>query len=913
MFNIFDKDITHFRNISDKYQMLWLAPARTATRSIYQVIQHYDFKVNTDMIFMKKQEIICPFTPQGEYTHDFDILPQDDKYKIICSVRNPYSRVIGLLRYHNIFRDELWETKGSVDGRPHQEHEFKEHKGGIIETLSNEEVNEFFYGKLKFDEWIDKCFIKKDIHKIWKYQLYFHEFLKEHKPIHYIRTESIEKDLMSIPEFRNNITDEINESIQNNLKLNKHKEIDPFNKKENWRDYYTQKIADIVYNELKDQFDMFGYDKDSWKKSEKISITVTISTKNRYFTTLPLCLMSMSNQTILPKEIIIFDDGDHLDLTKEDLYINIFSLFKTKNIEYKIIQGTGKGQVKNHQKALEIVTTDLIFRTDDDCILEPNVLEILLNSCTDEYTVAVSCLILDSKYPITQNPLASNKIENVLLGINEQWFLPKTNEIKKVDHLYSSFMFRKESANDYCQELSQVGYSEETIFTYEMTLRGLDCLINPNAIIWHFHAKTGGIRDNTKTEMWKHDDKILQQKLKMWGIKPLIPKKSWLYKDYSYEINFINGVEVKIEGEEGNEDFEVEIIAPNDVNYIAYKNIIKPSMFTKIDIQYYKDWHINIKLNNEILVSYDINLKNQNILIVFDSNCLGDTISWIPYVEEFRKKHDCIIYCMTFYNYLFQQEYPEIRFVENLEFLNNFMISVNQNIYAQYSIGWYLPWENFPLQDNYGNIIGYQGIKNPKEFKRIPLQQTVSDILGLEFKEIRTKIIIPKEKRLIEEKYVCLSEFSTGYAKQWNYPKKGSNEGWQEIIDWLNDRGYKVVVISKERTNLKNIIDNTGDFPLLQRINELNYCEFFIGISSGLAWLAWSTGKKVVMISNFTDKFFEFQENCIRITNENICHGCWHKHDVERCNLDWCPENKDFECTKKITPNMVKEKIMKFL
>ena len=140
----FEKDITHFRNISDKYQMLWLAPARTATRSVCQVLQHYDFKVHTDMIFMKKQEIICPFTPQGDYTHDFDILPQDDKYKIICSVRNPYSRFVGLLRYHNIFRNDLWETKGDdVDGRPHQEHEFKEHKGGIIETLNNEEVKNY--------------------------------------------------------------------------------------------------------------------------------------------------------------------------------------------------------------------------------------------------------------------------------------------------------------------------------------------------------------------------------------------------------------------------------------------------------------------------------------------------------------------------------------------------------------------------------------------------------------------------------------------------------------------------------------------------------------------------------------------------------------------------------------------------
>ena len=1056
----FEKDITHFRNISDKYQMLWLAPARTATRSICQVLQHYDFKIHTDMIFLKKEEIICPFTPQGEYTHDFDILPQDDKYKIICSVRNPYSRVVGLLRYHNIFRDELWDIKGgSVDGRPHQEHEFKEHKGGIIETLSNEEVNEFFYGKLKFDEWIDKCFIKKDIHKVWKDQLYFHKYLIEHEPNYYIRTESIEKDLMNIPEFKNNRTKEIDISIQNNIKSNKHKEIDTFNNKEDWRDFYNQEIADLIYSELKEQFDMFGYDKDSWKnptKNKKLTpkdITVTISTKNRYFTTLPSCLISLTNQTILPKKVIIFDDGDHLDLLNEDLYINIFSLFKVKNIEYEIILGLGEGQVKNHQKALEVVTTDLIFRLDDDCILETNVLETLLNTFTDK-TAAVSCLILFSKFTITKNPLASSKIEDINIGINEQWFIPKTNEIKKVDHLYSSFMFRKAAAtHGYNKELSQVCYAEETLFTYEMTRNGLDCLINPNAIIWHFYSKTGGIRENTKSEMWKHDNVILQQKLKDWNIKALTPQKSWLYKDVTYNISFNNGCQVDIIGDENsNEEFIVEIIGPNanDINSIGYREILKPGMSFKTPIQFYKNWHVNIRksesgeysTSNELLVEHDINLKNQNVLIVFDSKCLGDTLAWIPYVEEFRKKHNCIVYCATFQNHLFWREYSEIRFIdakedENaLEYLNNFMKSINQNIYATYFIGWYVPWENFPIPDQYGNIYGYQGTKNPNDFKKIPLQQTASDILGLNFKEINSsnicsnkcwgvnnydgsccnienrdfiigphldaddfikklnkkrkdvfydyeegknifpdkqvwqnkknypalkidlnnnkkpcifydtklkncsvyeirpqtcqkyncdyleknktyykeikpKITIPKNNRPIKEKYVCISEFSTGYAKQWNYPIKGSNIGWQKIVDCLNEQGYKVIVISKEKTELKNIIDHTGNFSIEQRINEINHCEFFIGVSSGLAWLAWAINKKVVMISNFTDKFFEF--NCIRIDNTNVCHGCWHKHDVERGNFDWCPENKDFECTKNITPEMVIMEISKLI
>jgi ADP-heptose:LPS heptosyltransferase len=40
----------------------------------------------------------------------------------------------------------------------------------------------------------------------------------------------------------------------------------------------------------------------------------------------------------------------------------------------------------------------------------------------------------------------------------------------------------------------------------------------------------------------------------------------------------------------------------------------------------------------------------------------------------------------------------------------------------------------------------------------------------------------------------------------------------------------------------------------------LQHCEFFIGVSSGLSWLAWACGKKVVMISGITKKENEFKE-----------------------------------------------------
>lgn len=123
------------------------------------------------------------------------------------------------------------------------------------------------------------------------------------------------------------------------------------------------------------------------------------------------------------------------------------------------------------------------------------------------------------------------------------------------------------------------------------------------------------------------------------------------------------------------------------------------------------------------------------------------------------------------------------------------------------------------------------------------------------------------------------------------------------------------MVISKQGTQLKKVVNQTGDQSLERRINQINHSEFMISIGSGLSWLAWATGKKVVMISGFSKPICEFQENCIRVINENVCNGCFNdkRYVFDRGDWDWCPAHKgtprQFECTKNITPQMVIEAI----
>jgi hypothetical protein len=91
------------------------------------------------------------------------------------------------------------------------------------------------------------------------------------------------------------------------------------------------------------------------------------------------------------------------------------------------------------------------------------------------------------------------------------------------------------------------------------------------------------------------------------------------------------------------------------------------------------------------------------VYIAFDSSSLGDTIAWMPYVEEFRKKHDCKMIVSTFKNFLFESEYPDIEFVEPGV--------VVPNVYGMYKLGWF-----------------YDANKEPVLPNTIPLQQAATNI-----------------------------------------------------------------------------------------------------------------------------------------------------------------------------------------
>jgi autotransporter strand-loop-strand O-heptosyltransferase len=104
--------------------------------------------------------------------------------------------------------------------------------------------------------------------------------------------------------------------------------------------------------------------------------------------------------------------------------------------------------------------------------------------------------------------------------------------------------------------------------------------------------------------------------------------------------------------------------------------------------------------------------------------------------------------------------------------------------------------------------------------------------------------------------------------------------------------------------------DETGDRPLAERARWLRHAAAFVGLSSGLSWLAWAAGAPVVLISGFTHPTNEFATP-YRVINWHSCNSCWNdvRHRFDHKDYLWCPRHastpRQFECTRLITAAQV--------
>ncbi len=315
--------------------------------------------------------------------------------------------------------------------------------------------------------------------------------------------------------------------------------------------------------------------------------------------------------------------------------------------------------------------------------------------------------------------------------------------------------------------------------------------------------------------------------------------------------------------------------------------------------RYFVRFRIEIWENGESLFRHDYSAEGREVLVQFPVGTLGDPMGWFPYAVKFQDVHRCRLTCAMseLLIPLFRDVYPHINFISHEQVKP-------EQYYATYCIGLF-----FDDADH---------IWQPTDFRHVGLHRTAGYILGVDPEEMPPRIALGDTSRPIAEPYVCIATQASTQCKYWNNPG-----GWREVVRFLKESGYRVICIDRQPVHGAGIVwnhiphgaeDETGDRPLPERARWLRHAEFFVGLSSGLSWLAWAAQIPVVLVSGFTHPTNEFATP-YRVVNYHACNSCWNdvRHRFDHHDFLWCPRHantpRQFECTRLITADQVKDAI----
>ncbi len=337
---------------------------------------------------------------------------------------------------------------------------------------------------------------------------------------------------------------------------------------------------------------------------------------------------------------------------------------------------------------------------------------------------------------------------------------------------------------------------------------------------------------------------------------------------------------------EGDKDEYRVIIGNSESGQVYFDKEISGVILVSLE-KYYIPWQIDIYRQGVHIFSHVLDLAGQDVFFPFLGEALGDAIALLPYVADFIQRHKCRprVHIAPYLRDIAVRYYPDLLFFDY----------IGQSTYATYAVG---TWMNF--------LTGAS-----VDSRLMPMEKIGKTSFGTPY-TLRTARFFPTKPRIIKEPYVCIGVQASAPWKGWHYPG-----GWSDVVDYLKKCGYRVLCIDRERENhwndLSNIIpdnaeDYTGDIPLIERINLLAYADFFIGLGSGLAWLAYAAKCPVVMIVGFSLPWFEF-DTPYRVQNYSRCYGCYNDVRAEFSNVENCPfhhgTDKEFECSRSITPLQV--------
>lgn len=363
-------------------------------------------------------------------------------------------------------------------------------------------------------------------------------------------------------------------------------------------------------------------------------------------------------------------------------------------------------------------------------------------------------------------------------------------------------------------------------------------------------------------------------------------------------IDFCYGVRILFPSFIEKKRYRVEI-ADLDHNLKMFDQVLESGDYYVSKRRYFVRYGVKITPLDEdgSYYSYDYDAKGKQVVVDMPVPTMGDSIAWFSCCEKFRELHGCDLYvCMPEHvRPLFVSEYPDIHFVTREE-------KSKLSPYAHYTLGIFMDDED--------------GADCPIDYRQCALHHYGAYLLGMnpEDADNPPRIAQSEKKREIKEPYVCIATQASGMCKTWVHPF-----GWDAVVKFLKKSGYRVIDIDQQAIAGGGIHwhpipreaeDFTGNIPLAERAELIRHADFFVGLGSGLSWLAWCCKVPVVLISGFSLPSAEFHTP-YRVINMNVCHGCFSdpRYRFVNSEFDWCPKHKGtarhYECTRGITPQEV--------
>jgi hypothetical protein len=269
--------------------------------------------------------------------------------------------------------------------------------------------------------------------------------------------------------------------------------------------------------------------KDIKELEKKYKIGIMIASKDRH-SEVALLLQSLRTSTFKNFNIYILDDGSGTPITSAHFIGCVINRMKLEGIYINVLRNSVSLGVSYARQFLcdELNKSkegeNLALRLDDDCIVEPDYIEKLLEVIEQGYDMASGIVPLIATPEIKRqtkfikpilNKVEFNDLGDMTCFGDDCGYSYLTGEIIPAHHFRTNLLYKIEINKKikYENGLSPVGFREESFFSLRCAWEKYKLGVHTGAKAFHLQTPSGGCRHTNYAELVRQDD----EKFRAWA------------------------------------------------------------------------------------------------------------------------------------------------------------------------------------------------------------------------------------------------------------------------------------------------------------------------------------------------------------------------------------------------------------